>query len=228
MDKDVVQMAVALKFHCLDWSHTAAGYDSSYGGSFDGFRALGVRKPTRCYPCCAPASTSCSATSTASTVASANVHGQLRGYEDFAAADVLLATDCMAPDLDAPASGSNGVPGCYRDTVDKNTGVIAVRATPNGIATMAEWKVRLQVGEKDEQDQTTFNDLLDGNGRGHRWGMNWQQRSAFRSLPTRGAAGQGDARVQSAVGGGDDEATGGRGDASVVTKLAHGGLSPYL
>jgi hypothetical protein len=54
--------------------------------------------------------------------------------------------------------------GCYHDTVDKNTGVLAVRATPNGIAAMAEWRIRLAVGQKDEQDQTTFNDLLDGNG----------------------------------------------------------------
>ena len=30
-------------------------------------------------------------------------------------------------------------------------------------------QIRLAVGQKDEQDQTTFNDLLDGNGRGHRW-----------------------------------------------------------
>ena len=37
---------------------------------------------------------------------------------------------------------------------------------------MAEWRVRLAMGQKNEQDQTTFMDLLDGNGRGHRWGMN--------------------------------------------------------
>merc|ERR1719198_2567192 len=83
----------------------------------------------------------------------------------------------MSPDLDAP--DASGEAGCYRETVDKNTGVLAVRATSDGIATMAEWKIRLQVGEKDEQDQTTFNDLLDGNGRGHRWGMNHHQRVAF-------------------------------------------------
>ena len=225
MDKDVVQMAVALKFHCLDWSHTAAGYDSSYvRGSFDGFRALGVRKLDALLPVLRAginvvlSDVDCVWSSSPLPM----FHGQLRGYEDFAAADVLLATDCMAPDLDAPASGSNGVPGCYRDTVDKNTGVIAVRATPNGIATMAEWKVRLQVGEKDEQDQTTFNDLLDGNGRGHRWGMNWQQRSAFHQFADtwcgRPKAMRGYNRLWE---GGDDEATGGRGDASVVTKLAH-------
>ena len=33
---------------------------------------------------------------------------------------------------------------------------MAIRATPNGIASMAEWRVRLAMGLKDEQDQTTF------------------------------------------------------------------------
>ena len=61
-------------------------------------------------------------------------------------------------------------------------GALAVRATPNGIKTMAEWRVRLAVGQKDEQDQTTFMDLLDGNGRGHRWGMSPRQRSDHRSF----------------------------------------------
>ena len=134
----------------------------------------------------------------------------------------------MAPDLDAPASGSNGVPGCYRDTVDKNTGVIAVRATPNGIATMAEWKVRLQVGEKDEQDQTTFNDLLDGNGRGHRWGMNWQQRSAFHQFADTWCGRP--RRCEGTIGCGRETT---RRPAGVATRRwsrtrAHGGLSPYL
>ena len=107
--------------------------------------------------------------------------GRVPGFEDFRHADVLVATDCMSPDLDAPQSDLS-VSGCFRDTVDKNTGVLAVRATPNGIATMAEWKVRLQVGQKDEQDQTTFNDLLDGNGRGHRWGMDFAARGRFRTF----------------------------------------------
>ena len=42
-------------------------------------------------------------------------------------ADVLVATDCMSPDLDSPTADGNDVPACYRETVDKNTGVIAVR-----------------------------------------------------------------------------------------------------
>ena len=45
MDKDVVAQCTAQRFHCLDWSHTTTGADRSYvRGSFDGFRALGVRK----------------------------------------------------------------------------------------------------------------------------------------------------------------------------------------
>ena len=59
------------------------------------------------------------------------------GYhaDDFAYADLLVATDCMSPEDDHRESG------CYHDTVDKNTGVLAVRASENGIAAMAEWKV---------------------------------------------------------------------------------------
>ena len=184
MDKDVVSMAMQKRFHCLDWSHTAAAADTSYvRGSFDGFRALGVRKLDALLPVLRAginvvlSDVDCVWSSSPLPM----FHGLVPGFEDFAAADVLLATDCMSPDLDAPAD-TNAIPGCYRDTVDKNTGVIAVRATPNGIATMAEWKVRLQVGQKDEQDQTTFNDLLDGNGRGHRWGMDWKARIDFRSF----------------------------------------------
>ena len=70
--------------------------------------------------------------------------------------------------------------GCYGELVDKNTGVIVVRATEKGIATMAEWRVRLAVAQKDEQDQTTFMDLIDGNGCGHRWGMTPQSRNEWR------------------------------------------------
>ena len=183
MDKQVVEQCTAQRFHCLDWSHTASVNDKSYvRGSFDGFRALGVRKLDALLPVLRAGVNV--VLSDVDCVWSASplpmFHGQVRGFEDFALADVILATDCMSPDLDAPKDGR--VPGCYRDTVDKNTGVIAVRATKNGIATMAEWKIRLAVGQKDEQDQTTFNDLLDGNGRGHRWGMDWAARNKFRSF----------------------------------------------
>ena len=43
--------------------------------------------------------------------------------------------------------------GCFFESVDKNTGVIAVRATSQGIASMAEWRVRMGMGQKNEQDQ---------------------------------------------------------------------------
>ena len=59
---------------------------------------------------------------------------------------------------------------------------MAIRATANGIASMAEWRVRLAMGLKDEQDQTTFMDLIDGNGRGHRWGMTPATRAAFKEF----------------------------------------------
>ena len=184
MDKDVVAQCSAQRFHCLDWSHTAAAADTSYvRGSFDGFRALGVRKLDALLPVLRAgihvvlSDVDCVWSSSPLPL----FHGSVPSFEDFRNADVLVATDCMTPELDSP-HGENMVPGCFRDTVDKNTGVIAVRATPNGIATMAEWKIRLQVGEKDEQDQTTFNDLLDGNGRGHRWGMNPTSRARFRQF----------------------------------------------
>jgi hypothetical protein len=167
MDKAVVSMAVEKHFDCLDWSHTATGADRQYvRGSFDGFRALGVRKIDALLPVLRAgvhvvlSDVDCVWSSSPLPM----FHGQISGFEDFAHADLLVATDCMDPEDDHRNHG------CYHDTVDKNTGVLAVRATPNGIAAMAEWRIRLAVGQKDEQDQTTFNDLLDGNGRGHR---NW-------------------------------------------------------
>ena len=179
MDQQVVTQCTAQTFDCLDWSHTATGADKTYvRGSFDGFRALGVRKLDALLPVLRAgvhvvlSDVDCVWSSSPLPM----FHGQIAGFEDFAHADVLVATDCMSPADDHRDSG------CYHDTVDKNTGVLAVRATPNGIAAMAEWRIRLFVGQKDEQDQTTFNDLLDGNGRGHRWGMDWPQRTAFRSF----------------------------------------------
>ena len=45
MDHAVVEQCSAQHFDCLDWSHTATSADKTYvRGSFDGFRALGVRK----------------------------------------------------------------------------------------------------------------------------------------------------------------------------------------
>ena len=59
-----------------------------------------------------------------------------------------------------------GDDGCYSTLIDKNTGVLAVRATPNGSRRWLSGGRCLAVGQKDEQDQTTFMDLLDGNGCG--------------------------------------------------------------
>ncbi len=35
--------------------------------------------------------------------------------------------------------------------IDKNTGVLAVRASDDGIRAMEEWRVRLAIAQKDEQ-----------------------------------------------------------------------------
>ncbi|EOD25951.1 hypothetical protein EMIHUDRAFT_237370 [Emiliania huxleyi CCMP1516] len=218
MDKDAVALATEKKFHCLDWSHTAAAEDTSYvRGSEAGFRALGVRKLDVLLPVLRMginvvlSDVDCVWSSSPLPM----FHGKVAGFEDFAAADLLVASDCMDPILDVSVRD----PGCYHDSVDKNTGVLAVRATPNGIAAMAEWKVRLQVGEKNEQDQTTFNDLIDGNGRGHRWGMSNAQRSDFKKF---GEAWCGSHKTKRGYNklwaGGEDPETGGAGDASVVAR----------
>ena len=46
-----------------------------------------------------------------------------------------------------------------------------MRASVDGVRAMREWRVRMAIGQKNEQDQTVFMDMLDGNGRGHRWGL---------------------------------------------------------
>ena len=152
MDADVVRQCTAQEFHCLDWSHTATSADQQYvRGSFDGFRALGVRKLDALLPVLRAgihvvlSDVDCVWSSSPLPM----FHGKVPGFEDFAFADVLVATDCMSPEEDLADSG------CYHDTVDKNTGVLAIRASPNGIAAMAEWRVRLAVGQKDEQDQAS-------------------------------------------------------------------------
>ena len=101
------------------------------------------------------------------------VLGQRHGYASLAMADVLVATDCMQPEADFERGG------CFFESVDKNTGVIAVRATTDGVRAMTEWRVRMAMGQKNEQDQTVFMDMLDGNGRGHRWGLTPTQRTRW-------------------------------------------------
>ena len=181
MDDEVLALCTSLQFDCVDCRKTstsASALPTYIRGDFGGFRALGVRKVDallevlRAGVHVVLSDVDCVWSGDPNPM----VRGQLKGYEAFAHADVLVATDCMEPEADW------GDDGCYSTLIDKNTGVLAVRATPNGIKTMAEWRVRLAVGQKDEQDQTTFMDLLDGNGRGHRWGMSPRQRSDHRSF----------------------------------------------
>jgi hypothetical protein len=54
-----------------------------------------------------------------------------------------------------------------------------VRASVDGVRAMREWRVRMAIGQKNEQDQTVFMDMLDGNGRGHRWGLTGAQRTQW-------------------------------------------------
>ena len=145
-------------------------------GDFAGFRALGVRKVDALLPILRRGVHVVLSDVDCVWLHDPNpmVRGLVPGYEDFANADLIVSTDCHNPQSDYDSDG------CFGDLLDKNTGVMAIRATPNGIASMAEWRVRLAMGLKDEQDQTTFMDLVDGNGRGHRWGMTPTTRAAFK------------------------------------------------
>ena len=59
--------------------------------------------------------------------------------------------------------------GCFHTLQDRNTGVLMVRNTTAGRAAMLEWKARTAGAFKAwETDQTAFDDLLRGRGRGHR------------------------------------------------------------
>jgi hypothetical protein len=179
MDEPVLEQCSRQRFDCLDWSKTKSSLDSSYvRGDESGFRKLGVRKVDALV-----------------AVLRAGVHAILSdvdcvwshdpgplvrgiapGYAAFAQADLISATDCMSPDSDLRDAG------CFSGLIDKNTGVLAVRATEDGIRAMREWRHRLAIGQKNEQDQTTFVDMVDGNGRGHRWGMTGPQRAAWREF----------------------------------------------
>lgn len=165
MDADVLHQCTTQRFDCLDWSQQRSSPDDQYlRGDESGFRKLGVRKVDalvavlRAGVHVVLSDVDCVWSHDPGPI----VRGTKPGYEQFALADVIAATDCMSPEDDFRESG------CFNGLMDKNTGVLAVRATPNGIGVMAEWRVRLAVGQKNEQDQTTFMDLIDGNGRGHR------------------------------------------------------------
>ena len=105
------------------------------------------------------------------------VTGHLKGYEDFAHADILGSTDCLDPSLDVSDHG------CYNVLMDRNTGVLVVRNTTAARATMEEWRERTRGDGTSprawETDQTAFDDLLRGRGRGHRRNMTGAQRAAW-------------------------------------------------
>ncbi len=102
------------------------------------------------------------------------VAGKMKGFEDLAHADVLASSDCLSPALDEKDHG------CFHVLQDRNTGVLLVRNTTNARATMLEWKARTAGAfEAWETDQTAFDDLVRGRGRGHRRNMTGAQRTAF-------------------------------------------------
>ena len=105
------------------------------------------------------------------------VTGRLKGYEDFAHADILGSTDCLDPSLDVSDHG------CYNVLMDRNTGVLVVRNTTAARATMEEWRERTRGDGTSprawETDQTAFDDLLRGRGRGHRRNMTDPQRRDY-------------------------------------------------
>lgn len=99
------------------------------------------------------------------------VSGRMAGFEDFAHADVLASTDCLDPSQDRLDHG------CFNTLQDRNTGVIVVRNTSAGRAAMVEWRARTAGAFAAwETDQTAFDDLLRGRGRGHRRNMTNPQR----------------------------------------------------
>lgn len=100
--------------------------------------------------------------------------GALPGFEDLAHADILASTDCLDPALDLRDHG------CFHVLQDRNTGVLLVRNTTDGVAAMREWKARTAGAfEAWETDQTAFDDLLRGRGRGHRRNMTRVQRDQW-------------------------------------------------
>lgn len=179
MDEQVLNQCSRQRFDCLDWSTTKSSLDSSYlRGDESGFRKLGVRKVDALVAVLRSgvnailSDVDCVWSHDPSPL----VRGIAPGYAAFAHADLISATDCMSPESDLRDAG------CFNGLIDKNTGVLAVRATDDGIGAMMEWRYRLAIGQKNEQDQTTFVDMIDGNGRGHRWGMTGPEREAWRQF----------------------------------------------
>ena len=179
MDEQVLNQCNAQAFDCLDWSKTKSSLDSEYvRGDESGFRKLGVRKVDalvavlRAGVHVVLSDVDCVWSHDPGPI----VRGIAPGYSAFANADLISATDCMNPQADRSEAG------CFNGLIDKNTGVLAIRATEDGINVMNEWRYRLAIGQKNEQDQTTFMDMIDGNGRGHRWGMTDNERASWRKF----------------------------------------------
>ena len=108
------------------------------------------------------------------------VGGQLAGYEDFAHADVLASSDCIDPEKDRQDHG------CFHELLDRNTGVLLVRNTKRARSMMAEWGVRTAGAAAGwETDQTAFDDLIRGRGRGHRRNMTDAQRAEYLAMKKR-------------------------------------------
>jgi len=132
--------------------------------------------------------------------------GELAGYEDLRHADVLASSDCLDPALVCRGPETNARPssrfgphpyrltrffraaftqdlkdnGCFHILLDRNTGVVLVRNTTNGAAAMQEWQARTAGAfQAWETDQTAFDDMLRGRGRGHRRAMTPAQRTEW-------------------------------------------------
>ena len=99
-------------------------------GDFSGFRALGVRKVDALLPILRRGVHVVLSDVDCVWLHDPNpmVRGLVPGYEDFAHADLIVSTDCHNPKSDYDSDG------CFGDLLDKNTGVMAIRATPNGIS----------------------------------------------------------------------------------------------
>jgi hypothetical protein len=98
--------------------------------------------------------------------------GRLAGYEDLRHADVLASSDCLDPALDVRDHG------CFHTLIDRNTGVVLIRNTSNALGAMREWQERTAGAfQAWETDQTAFDDMLRGRGKGHRRSMTPEQRA---------------------------------------------------
>lgn len=193
MDTGVISQCRAERFQCLDWSSTATGLDGEYvpSTSTSGFRALGRRKLESLLFILQKGIDVVMSDADCVWLESPvpMIQGQRPGYEDYAHADLIMTTDCLDPSEDAAGSGCFNMVNAY-----KNTGVLAVRSTAVAIATLKEWASRMESGMRDDQDQTIFNELLDGSGPhdrhrdGNSWVVDEPRRKDFRQFAERWCA----------------------------------------